>query len=90
MIFFTPRRGYELDRLLFRVKKDEEFRRRFFADFKSALEGFDLTEEEKKVLKARDYARLFELGVKDELIISLARFSKEKKTTRDLRAFRLL
>jgi Aromatic-ring-opening dioxygenase LigAB, LigA subunit len=69
----TPRKGYELDRLLFKVKKDDEFRRRFFSNFEDACTGFKLSSEEKAALRKRDFASLSRLGVKPELILALAK-----------------
>ena len=68
----------ELDRVLFRFKKDPSFRDEFFLDLQGALKGYDLTGEEKKALADRDYARLYDLGAKDDLIIPLARESMQR------------
>jgi len=72
-------KGYELDRILFKVKKNEEFRRKFIEDFDSACEGFSLSPDERQALRNREYARLYDLGAKDELILVLARLSRDAK-----------
>lgn len=72
-------KGYELDRILFRVKKESVFQEKFFKDFENACNGYNLTEEEKLALKSRDFVKLYELGTKDELILALARLLKDRK-----------
>jgi hypothetical protein len=64
--------GYELDRMVFRLKKDPAFRDKFLFDFELACSEFKLTKEEKRSLKDRDYKRLAELGLKPELVMALA------------------
>jgi hypothetical protein len=70
-------KGYQLDKLLYAVKKDEKLRERFLRDFDAACLDFNLSDEEKTALKSRDYAALYELGAKDELILFLAKLSKK-------------
>ncbi len=70
--------GYELDRIIFRVKKDAKFRSNFLSHFDLACREFKLTEEEERGLKLRDYISLAKLGLKPELIMALAEIDKEK------------
>jgi hypothetical protein len=72
-------RGYELDRILFKVKKDPEFRDRFLNEFNTACLDFALSKEEKAALRDRDYRALNDLCAKDELILFLAMLSRQEK-----------
>jgi hypothetical protein len=53
---------YEINSLLYRLKKDRAFRERFNADPKGALEGLDLTDEERAAFLARDMYAINRLG----------------------------
>lgn len=66
------RPGYELDRLLFRVKKDSKFRSEFLRTMEKVLDMYRLTEEERRAIGDRDYSKLSRLGAKPELVIALA------------------
>ena len=45
---------YEVNSLLYRLKKDPDFRERFTGDAAAALAGADLTEAERAAFIARD------------------------------------
>lgn len=70
--------GYELDKIAFRIKKDVQFRDLFFSNFDLACQEYRLTEEERISLKARDYKKLAELGLKPELVIALAKIDEHE------------
>ena len=70
--------GYELDQIIFRVKKDAHFRDIFISNFDLACKEYGLTEEERTSLKARDYKKLAELGLKPELVIALAEIDERE------------
>jgi hypothetical protein len=70
--------GYELDKIVFRVKKDKIFREKFVSDFDGACRDFSLTEEERECLKLRNYTKLAELGLKPELLMALADIDKSR------------
>ena len=53
---------YEINSLLYRLKKDRAFRERFNADPNGAMEGLDLTDEERKAFLARDMFAINRLG----------------------------
>ncbi len=62
---------YEVNSLLYRLKKDPAFRARFTADPAGALAGADLTEPERSAFIARDMRRLNELGGYLHLVMSI-------------------
>ena len=62
---------YAVNSLLYRLKKDPEFRTRFLADAASALAGLDLTEDERAAFIARDMRRINELGGYLHLVMSV-------------------
>ena len=62
---------YDVNSLLYRLKKDRSFRERFLADTKGALEGLDLTEEERAAFLARDMTRINALGGYLHLVMSI-------------------
>ena len=62
---------YEINSLLYRLKKDAEFRARFNADPEVALAGADLTEAERSAFLRRDMRALNELGGYLHLVMSI-------------------
>lgn len=66
------RAAYELDRLLYRIKKDKVVRRQFLKNAESVLDMYQLSGEERTALRARNYSELSKLGAKPELVIALA------------------
>ncbi|HEY7654337.1 MAG TPA: Os1348 family NHLP clan protein [Methylomirabilota bacterium] len=62
---------YEVNSLLYRLKKDPEFRARFEADPRAALAGADLTEAERAAFIAHDMRRINELGGYLHLVMSI-------------------
>ena len=62
---------YDLNVLLYRLKKDARFRTRFQADPRAVLAGADLTEEERDAFVRWDTRRLNELGGSLHLIVSI-------------------
>ena len=62
---------YAVNSLLYRLKKDPEYRARFLADAHSALAGLDLTEAEHAAFVARDMRRINELGGYLHLVMSV-------------------
>ena len=59
--------------MIFRIKKDVDFRDKFISNFDLACRDYRLTEEERTSLKERNYKKLAELGLKPELVIALAK-----------------
>jgi hypothetical protein len=53
---------YEINSLLYRLKKDRAFRERFNADPKAAMDGLDLTDEERAAFMKRDMYAINRLG----------------------------
>jgi hypothetical protein len=53
---------YEINSLLYRLKKDRAFRERFNADPKAAMDGLDLSDEERDAFLKRDMYAINRLG----------------------------
>ena len=62
---------YEVNVLLYRLKKDAAFRARFSDDAAAALTAAELTEEERLAFVRWDARRLNELGGSLHLLISI-------------------
>jgi hypothetical protein len=62
---------YAVNSLLYRLKKDPEFRVRFEADARGALVGLDLTDAERAAFVARDMRKINELGGYLHLVMSV-------------------
>jgi hypothetical protein len=62
---------YEVNSLLYRLKKEPAFRARFLADASAALAGADLTDAERAAFVARDMRKINELGGYLHLVMSI-------------------
>ena len=62
---------YEVNSLLYRLKKDPEFRTRFTVDPEGAVAGADLTEAERSAFIGRDMRKINELGGYLHLVMSI-------------------
>jgi len=62
---------YAVNSLLYRLKKEPDFRERFAADPAAALAGLDLTEPERSAFIARDIRKINELGGYLHLVMSI-------------------
>jgi hypothetical protein len=62
---------YAINSLLYRLKKDPEFRARFDADPRAALADADLSEAERAAFVAHDMRRINELGGYLHLVMSI-------------------
>ena len=62
---------YEINSLLYRLKKDEAFRARFLADAKAALADADLTDAERAAFVAHDMRAINALGGYLHLVMSI-------------------
>ena len=62
---------YEINSLLYRLKKDQAFRERFLADARAALADADLTEAERAAFVAHDMRKINELGGYLHLVMSI-------------------
>jgi hypothetical protein len=62
---------YEVNSLLYRLKKDPEFRARFDRHARAALADADLTEAEREAFVAHDMRRINELGGYLHLVMSI-------------------
>jgi hypothetical protein len=62
---------YAVNSLLYRLKKDPEFRARFTVDPATALAGVDLSEPERAAFMAGDMRKINELGGYLHLVMSI-------------------
>lgn len=62
---------YDVNILLYRLKKDRAFRERFKHDPAAALAGAELTDEERQAFVAWNPRRLNELGGSLHLVLSI-------------------
>jgi len=62
---------YEVNSLLYRLKKDPDFRERFTRDATATVAGADLTEAERAAFIARDMRAINELGGYLHLVMSI-------------------
>ena len=62
---------YDVNVLLYRLKKDRAFRERFRSDPEAALAGAELTEEERQAFVRWNPRRLNELGGSLHLVLSI-------------------
>jgi hypothetical protein len=62
---------YDVNVLLYRLKKDSAYRARFQADRAAALAGADLSDEEREAFLCWDARRLNELGGSLHLLLSI-------------------
>ena len=62
---------YAVNSLLYRLKKDPEFRARFDTDPRAALADADLTEAERAAFVAHDMRKINELGGYLHLVMSI-------------------
>jgi putative modified peptide len=62
---------YAVNSLLYRLKKDQDFRARFETDPRAALAGLDLTDAERAAFEARDMRKINELGGYLHLVMSV-------------------
>ena len=62
---------YDVNVILYRLKKDAAFRARFQADVRAALVAVDLTDEERDAFARWDTRRLNELGGSLHLLVSI-------------------
>jgi hypothetical protein len=62
---------YEVNSVLYRLKKDRAFRDRFTTDAAAALAGLDLTDDERAAFVARDMQQINALGGYLHLVMSV-------------------
>lgn len=67
---------YDVNVLLYRLKKDRAFRERFKSDPDRALAGAELTDEERQAFVRWNPRRLNELGGSLHLVLSIPDFGE--------------
>ena len=65
---------YQLSKLLFQLNRDEDLKKRFKADSKSAIELFGLSGEERQAVLEPDIGLLYVLGVNGQILMHYAAF----------------
>jgi hypothetical protein len=68
---------YELSRLLFDLKMNDDFCAKATADLGAAMSGYDLSEDEEAALRAGDPRRIRQLGVHGMLCLYIKRIQPE-------------
>jgi len=72
--------SYYVNKVLFKIKKDMDYRRLFQTDFEAAVSGMNLTPVEKDALLRRDFGRLGELGAKPMLLLPFAGITRSERS----------
>ena len=72
---------YDVNVLLYRLKKDRGFREHFRRDPAAALRAADLTDEERDAFVRWNPRRLNELGGSVHLVLSIPDFADHRDTT---------
>jgi hypothetical protein len=67
---------YAVNSLLYRLKKDPEYRARFTTDPRTAIADVDLTDAERAAFVARDMRKINELGGYLHLVMSIPGLAK--------------
>jgi len=65
---------YYVQKLLYQLNRDPEFRGRFQADTAAALNAFELTDDERAAILEADIGLLYVLGVNGQLLMHFAAF----------------
>lgn len=63
---------YYVQKLLYQLNRDPHTRDRFDADFEGLLAEFDLSEEERRALRAPDIGLLHVMGVNGQILMHYA------------------
>jgi len=65
---------YAVQKFLFQLNRDPAAQERYHANRDAAVEGFDLTDEERAALTAPDIGLLFHFGVNGQILMHFAAF----------------
>ncbi len=65
---------YQLSKLLFQLNRDEDLKKRFKVDPKSAIALFGLSDEERQAVLEPDIGLLYVLGVNGQILMHYAAF----------------
>jgi hypothetical protein len=63
---------YQVQKLLFRVNRDEQVRRRFMAEREALVAEYGLSQEERRAVLEADFHALYRMGVHSLLLAPLA------------------
>ena len=63
---------YYLQKLIYRLNRDEQVRQRYETDFEELLADYPLDDEEKKALRDPDIGLLYVMGVNGQLLMHYA------------------
>ena len=67
---------YAVQKFLYRLNRSEAEQARYSEDRRSALDGYELTEEEVEALVEPDIGKLFHLGVNGQILMHFAAFHR--------------
>ena len=65
---------YQLSKFLYEINRDPAIQARFRAEPEAALEGYDLTDEERGAILKPDIGLLYVLGVNGQILMHYAAF----------------
>lgn len=65
---------YQLSKLLFQLNRDEDLKKSFKSDPKTAIAPFGLSEEERRAVLEPDIGLLYVLGVNGQILMHYAAF----------------
>lgn len=65
---------YQLSKLLYHLNRDDSLKARFNVDRAGALEGYDLTAEERAAVLDSDIGLLYVLGINGQILMHFAAF----------------
>ena len=65
---------YYVQKFLFEFNRDSAAQDRYMADRAAAVEGYDLTDEERAALIEADFGKLFHLGVNGQILMHFGAF----------------
>tara|TARA_B100001778_G_scaffold326349_1_gene322910 strand:+ start:259 stop:621 length:363 start_codon:yes stop_codon:yes gene_type:complete len=65
---------YYVQKFLFELNRNADFQSRYLSDRRNAMNGFDLSDEERRALAEPDIGLLFHLGVNGQILMHFAAF----------------
>ena len=63
-----------MQKFLFELNRNADFQSRYLSDRRNAMNGFDLSDEERRALAEPDIGLLFHLGVNGQILMHFAAF----------------
>ena len=63
-----------MQKFLFELNRNADFQSRYLSDRRNAMNGFDLSDEERRALAEPDIGLLFHLGVNGQILMHFVAF----------------